>query len=557
MQNVRSTRKKLSTFLILAAVVLLNGCLMKENEPEFGDDIESDVEIVGSIGDGPVVSASIAVYRNDSVLLSEFTGDDSATYNITIKTKGKYYPLKIEARDGIDIVTNMAPDFTLIGAALEPGKRAVANINPFSTFAYELALELPGGINKANLGLAETTVTNSMNCGLSTLLSSGPMSTEIDETNVAEIVRASEALGETVRRTRDTLIMFNIPSTGDAVVGALASDLTDAIIDGRGGSRADARTAAIATIASTLVQLETISNELHVNGVDATSSMNASIAQVSPVTPASMVEDLTATAGMLASIRTGLAAAAAVSADPKVGELRMAADGLQAGMDPSIVRTLLPDDYRATLQNVLLAVGGGSDQIVDEVNNWVRDGAPANAPPTISGTPPAQVSVNTSYDFLPSASDPNLGDTLTYSISGRPSWASFSTTTGRLSGTPGDGDVGTFSNITISVSDGEASDSLGPFSITVQGSSVGSVTLSWLAPTENEDGTPLTDLDGYRIYWGTTPGSYPNSVTINNESVTTYVVDNLAPGTYEFVATSFNTSGVESAYSSSVTRTVQ
>ncbi len=83
-----------------------------------------------------------------------------------------------------------------------------------------------------------------------------------------------------------------------------------------------------------------------------------------------------------------------------------------------------------------------------------------------------------------------------------------------------------------------------------------STTLSWTPPTENDDGTALTDLDGYRIYWGTTPGNYPNSVTIGNEGTTTYVVDNLAPGTYEFVATSFNASGVESVYSNPTTKVV-
>ena len=80
--------------------------------------------------------------------------------------------------------------------------------------------------------------------------------------------------------------------------------------------------------------------------------------------------------------------------------------------------------------------------------------------------------------------------------------------------------------------------------------------VNWTAPTMNEDGTPLTDLAGYTIYWGTSPGNYPNSVTIDNPSVTTYVVDNLAPGTYEFVATSFNSAGVESRYSGAATRVV-
>jgi hypothetical protein len=169
---------------------------------------------------------------------------------------------------------------------------------------------------------------------------------------------------------------------------------------------------------------------------------------------------------------------------------------------------------------------------------------------------PGSINVGGNYSFVPTASDPD-GDTLAFSVSALPSWASFDTSTGRVSGTPESGDIGTYSNIVITVSDGQAGTSLAPFSITVQAVSPGSVTLSWTPPTENEDGTALTDLDGYRIYWGTTAGIYPNSVTIDNESVSTYVIDNLSPGTYEFVATSFNTSGVESAYSSPATKVVQ
>ncbi len=179
----------------------------------------------------------------------------------------------------------------------------------------------------------------------------------------------------------------------------------------------------------------------------------------------------------------------------------------------------------------------------------------SNSGPTISGTPPVQVNANSQYSFTPTASDPD-GDTLTFSISALPGWASFDNSTGRISGTPGDGDVGTYSGITITVSDGSASATLGPFSITVNSISLGSVTLSWTPPTQNEDGTQLTDLAGYWIYWGTTPGSYPDSVKIDNPGLTMYVVDNLVPGTYEFVATSFNASGVQSVYSNPATKVV-
>ena len=74
--------------------------------------------------------------------------------------------------------------------------------------------------------------------------------------------------------------------------------------------------------------------------------------------------------------------------------------------------------------------------------------------------------VGKSYTFQPSASDPD-GNPLTFSISNKPSWASFSATTGRLSGTPAASNVGTFANIVISVSDGQASASLQSFSIAV------------------------------------------------------------------------------------------
>ena len=97
---------------------------------------------------------------------------------------------------------------------------------------------------------------------------------------------------------------------------------------------------------------------------------------------------------------------------------------------------------------------------------------------------------------------------------------------------------------------------LSPFTITVNPVTLGSVTLSWTPPTENEDGTVLTDLAGYRLYWGTTPGVYTDSLTINNPGLTTYVVENLPPGTYEFVATSFNAAGTESIYSNAATKVV-
>ena len=75
------------------------------------------------------------------------------------------------------------------------------------------------------------------------------------------------------------------------------------------------------------------------------------------------------------------------------------------------------------------------------------------------------------------------------------------------------------------------------------------MTLSWAAPTQNTDGTVLTNLAGFNIYFGMSPGHYSNRVRIDNPSISTYVVENLLPDTYYVVATSFNALGIESTFS--------
>lgn len=175
-------------------------------------------------------------------------------------------------------------------------------------------------------------------------------------------------------------------------------------------------------------------------------------------------------------------------------------------------------------------------------------GAAANANPVISGSPPTSIRVGESYSFTPSASDPD-GDALTFRISNRPSWASFDASTGRLAGTPQDADAGIDANIRISVSDGIVKTALATFSIAVNQMSLGSTTLSWMPPTQNADGSTLTDLTGYRIYYGRGADTMDQVIIINNSGLTRYVIENLSPARWYFSMTSFNSLGVESARS--------
>lgn len=179
----------------------------------------------------------------------------------------------------------------------------------------------------------------------------------------------------------------------------------------------------------------------------------------------------------------------------------------------------------------------------------------ANNAPTISGAPPASVKVGESYSFTPTASDPD-GDTLTFSVQNRPAWSNFDTPTGTLSGMTVQGDEGSYSNIVITVSDGSAAASLRAFSVAVVQIGLGSVILGWTPPTQNSDGSPLTDLAGYNIYHGTSQGIYPDRIHIANPGITSYVVDNLTSNTYYFVATTENSLGIESGYSNAVVKVV-
>jgi hypothetical protein len=159
------------------------------------------------------------------------------------------------------------------------------------------------------------------------------------------------------------------------------------------------------------------------------------------------------------------------------------------------------------------------------------------------------------YSFTPGSSDDD-GDPLNFSIRNKPAWAAFDAATGRLRGIPQFGDVGTYVDIVISASDGRATASLPPFSIAVSRDELGSVTLEWVPPQANTDGSYAGDLAGYVIYWGTEPGNYEQTVRIDNVGLTAYVLDSLRPATYYFAATAFNSAGIESGFSNEVTRSV-
>ena len=159
------------------------------------------------------------------------------------------------------------------------------------------------------------------------------------------------------------------------------------------------------------------------------------------------------------------------------------------------------------------------------------------------------------YEFQASASDPD-GQTLRFGIANTPAWATFDVATGRLSGTPAATDAGTYANVVISVSDGTASAALQAFSIVVTGPVLGSAELTWTAPTLNEDGTVLTNLAGYKVRYGQSPGALSQVIDIAAPGTTSVTVEGLSGGTWFFTVASYTNTGVESAQTGAVSKTI-
>jgi len=212
------------------------------------------------------------------------------------------------------------------------------------------------------------------------------------------------------------------------------------------------------------------------------------------------------------------------------------------------------------MRNIILAILAGPilfGCLTAEKSIATGDGSVAgNSAPVIAGTPAASTKYGEGYEFVPNANDAD-GDTLTFDVQNKPRWASFDSSTGKLSGQPTLADLGQYGNIVVSVSDSTSSASLPAFSIAVTETAIGTVTLSWVAPTQNSDGSPLMDLAGYKIYYRKNSGSYNQAVQLDNPSITTYIVDELSPATYYFAATAYSATGVESSFSTEVARTIQ
>lgn len=87
-------------------------------------------------------------------------------------------------------------------------------------------------------------------------------------------------------------------------------------------------------------------------------------------------------------------------------------------------------------------------------------------------------------------------------------------------------------------------------------STIGSATLRWQAPTTNTNGTALTDLAGFYIYYGSSLGSMTNRINVSNPSAVSYVISNLSAGTWYFGIVAYTNIGLQSLMSNVGSKTI-
>lgn len=548
LKSVTNISKIILTATLAINLALINTQSLAATSTNTGTDIR------GNIGDGPVIGAKISLYNRNGVYISNQRKDALANYHIRTYTRPAY-PVQIFATRGRDLVTGKPLDYAVASTSLAP-TQSRANLNIYSTFIVSMARNMKYGLTPSNVSKATRILVREFNFGLQTNLVPDPMRTPITARNIATTVRSSEALAEVVRRTRKSLSHASYWRTNNYVINALAADLIDGRLDGRGAARTDSRVSATANIVSAQVLVESLQNRLYINGTLAKPAMDRAIRTVQP-TASVLTDSVAISQAMLTQTKRMLSAARKFDSRPQLIQLATIVNKLKAGSSPARARALL-DDYHARLLNTTvnqIAQAPRTKQL--QVNNVVRAGSITPIPSakpllSISGTPAANIAAGSSYSFAPSTVAKGT-KRISYTIANKPKWAGFNSTNGRLSGTPSAANVGTYKNIVIRASDGKLSAALKAFSIRVGGTQVSTTTnrtIKWVAPRTRADGSSisLSEIAGYRIRYGTAPGRYTNTVVVNNGS-TSYKLPKLKTGTYYFVVTTLDRAGLESKYS--------
>lgn len=386
-----NARRRLSALALAAIITFVAGCgggggdsgtsaATGGNPPPSGSSSNKIVEneVSGSVGDGPIVGATIVVKSSSKQEIDRLQSNSRASFSKLVKTQGNNYPLLVESTGGTDLVTGGPPDFNLSATVTLPSARSISNLNPFSTLISDAAAQT-GSRSASNIGEKTEWVMSRYGFGLDPSLVPDPMTTSIRDGNVAVMVKASETFGEMIRRTRDALAAAGSNKNGNRIMFHLASDMADGVFDGVGsGGRADPRVAATATVASAAVLLEAFANRLHVYGVDATTAMDTAIRQTHPTAPSdATTSNVRIPAAAFAQAALALEATSKFRSDPAIAEAIRVMRSATPGSLPSAIGPRLPSGIHDVLAKATQDIAYASGAELEAVNAVVRATAPA------------------------------------------------------------------------------------------------------------------------------------------------------------------------------------
>lgn len=252
----------------LSFIILLTSCGgggTSVNPSEFNT---ITTNLTGSVGDGPVTNAAVALFDGNDAEIGTTSSDDQARYSFQIP-ENTALPITVRATSGLDLVTGRPLEFELISVVGDVSG-GTANVSPLTTLQNYVAGCMAPGFNagEAKVLVEETTAMG--------LVGVDHQYGEVDATNAAAFVRANEALGEVVRRVSNSLGSVN----QQEVLERMGCDLADGNINGSGQS--DSRTAALVHSTMAVVLLETMANSLRVDGTDSTARMNEAVMTIAP-----------------------------------------------------------------------------------------------------------------------------------------------------------------------------------------------------------------------------------------------------------------------------------
>ncbi|WP_049722236.1 Ig-like domain-containing protein [Gilvimarinus polysaccharolyticus] len=460
--------------IVLASSIILNGDTIRDAGNNNADLTFNSVSNANARVD---TTAPVApVVTNPTVTLAS----NAASYDISGSHTENAVLIKLYADVDNDGVADSATE--LASSAVAGGSWSISQLlstnadNNYVVAAEDAAGNVSGVIDVPTITQDSTAPDAPLALDLATASDTGNSDTD-NTTNIATpTINGTAEAGSTVTLTSDL----------DGEVGTVTTDasgdwslVTDTLSDGSHSLTAKATDAAgnpsiASAVLSVVIDTEAptltaITNQRIVNG---------------------------ATAGPLA---VTLADSVTVAAD-----LSFTATSSNLTVVPS-ANVVLVDTAGSRTITVTGAAMGASTITLDSDDLAGNTGSASftvrvNTPPALSGSPTTNVQAGNSFSFTPSTIDPD-GDTLSYSISNKPTWASFNTSTGQLSGTPNNGDTGSYTNIGISVSDGLAGAALTPFNLVVSAGNKAPV-ISGTAPTQVMVGelyrfvVSATDADG-------------------------------------------------------------